>query len=529
MTKGRGGHVLATVLFTDIVDSSRLARELGDRRWRVLLARHHDVVRRALKRWHGREVDNAGDGFFATFDDQANAIRCACSISDGVRELGIEVRAGCHVGQAELIGRKLSGVTVHVGARVMSLAGPSEVLVSSMLKDLVPASGFGLEDRGEHALKGIDGAWRLFAVTSVDGQPRSGALAPEVAAERLASIEPLPLTRRRWGRTVVVSIVAVVALVVSLVVASRPDPVEVIPESLVRIDPHTNEIVASIPVSKPGAAQLAIVPPHEVWVLGQPEQVISIVDADSNMSVGSVPVQRGQTSSLLTGFGLVYGADRVWVAPRQPSNVILAVDPRLRDIEETMRVAGNTGRLAFGAGLLWVPVAPGGRHWEVEGIDPLTGEEAVRARTGLDAYNVAYGEGAAWVSNYGDSSVTKIDPSSGEAVTIDLGGLGQPSGIGIGFQSVWVSDTLNGLVYRIDPATDQVIDEIRIADISQGYQSDIAVFEESVWVTSPETKTLVRIDPSTDRIVGRIPLPFAPQDLIVGYGSIWVTVVTSPI
>jgi streptogramin lyase len=165
----------------------------------------------------------------------------------------------------------------------------------------------------------------------------------------------------------------------------------------------------------------------------------------------------------------------------------------------------------------------------VEGIDPLTGEEAVRARTGLDAYNVAYGEGAAWVSNYGDSSVTKIDPSSGEAVTIDLGGLGQPSGIGIGFQSVWVSDTLNGLVYRIDPATDQVIDEIRIADISQGYQSDIAVFEESVWVTSPETKTLVRIDPSTDRIVGRIPLPFAPQDLIVGYGSIWVTVVTSPI
>ena len=102
MTRARDGHVLATVLFTDIIDSSRLAAELGDRRWRVLLSRHHDIVRKTLKKHGGREVDNAGDGFFAAFDDQANAIRCACEISDDVRELGIEVRAGCHVGQLRL-------------------------------------------------------------------------------------------------------------------------------------------------------------------------------------------------------------------------------------------------------------------------------------------------------------------------------------------------------------------------------------------------------------------------------------------
>jgi class 3 adenylate cyclase len=162
MIKGCGGHVLATVLFTDIVESSRLVHELGDARWRVLLARHHSIVRKAFKRWHGREIDNAGDAFFATFADQVDAIRCACAISDDVRSLGIEVRAGCHIGQAEVLGRKLGGVTVHAGARVMSEAAPGEVLVSSMIKDLVLASGFEFADRGTHQLNGLDGEWHLM-------------------------------------------------------------------------------------------------------------------------------------------------------------------------------------------------------------------------------------------------------------------------------------------------------------------------------------------------------------------------------
>ena len=146
--KERSEHVLATVLFTDIVDSSTLARELGDARWHVALARHHAIVRKAIRRYHGREVDNAGDGFFITFHDQSNAIRCACAIIDGVRELGIEVRAGCHVGQAEVVGRKLGGVTIHTASRVMAEAGAGEVLVSSTMKQVVPASGFGFVDRG---------------------------------------------------------------------------------------------------------------------------------------------------------------------------------------------------------------------------------------------------------------------------------------------------------------------------------------------------------------------------------------------
>src|SRR5712691_7354692 len=190
MRKAQRTHVLATVLFTDIVDSSRLAKELGDQGWRVLLARHHAIVRKALKRYHGREIDNTGDGFFASFPDQVDAIRCACVISDGVRALGIEIRAGVHVGQAEVLGRKLGGITVHAGARVMSEAHPGEVLVSSMTKDLVPASGFEFDDRGIHELKGIEGEWHLYAVQAVGGTTRPSLLEPDEAAQLREQIKP---------------------------------------------------------------------------------------------------------------------------------------------------------------------------------------------------------------------------------------------------------------------------------------------------------------------------------------------------
>jgi len=252
MVKPRGDHVLATVLFTDIVDSSRLATELGDRRWRVLLARHHAIVRRALKRYQGKEIDNAGDGFFATFADQVDAIRCACAVSDEVRALGVEVRAGCHVGQAEVLGRKLGGVTVHVGARVMSEAAPGEVLVSSVMKDLVPASGFAFVDRGLRSLKGIDGEWRLFAVTAVDGKPRPPPPEPEVAARLREEIEPPPIVQRRSGRLGIAALALLIAAVAITAVARRPHPIEVRANSLVRIDPATDKIVADVPGSGSG-------------------------------------------------------------------------------------------------------------------------------------------------------------------------------------------------------------------------------------------------------------------------------------
>jgi len=158
-------RVLATVLFTDLVGSTEHARELGDRRWKETLERHNEIVRHDLARFRGREIDTAGDGFFATFDGPARAIRCARSIVDDVRNVGLDVRAGLHTGEVELAGEAVRGIAVHTGARVAARAGAGEVLVSQTVKDLVAGSGIEFEERGAHALKGIPGEWRLYAVS----------------------------------------------------------------------------------------------------------------------------------------------------------------------------------------------------------------------------------------------------------------------------------------------------------------------------------------------------------------------------
>jgi class 3 adenylate cyclase len=157
-------RILATVLFTDIVGSTERAAALGDRRWRELLAAHHAIVRDQLDAWHGRELNTTGDGFLASFDGPARAIRCACTIRDQIRTLGIEIRAGVHTGECERVGATFEGLAVHIGARVAAIAEPSEVLVSQTVKDLVVGSGIEFEPRGVHVMKGVPGEWQLFSV-----------------------------------------------------------------------------------------------------------------------------------------------------------------------------------------------------------------------------------------------------------------------------------------------------------------------------------------------------------------------------
>jgi class 3 adenylate cyclase len=157
-------RVLATILFTDIVGSTERAASLGDRGWRDLLEEHHARVRKQLERYRGREIEVTGDGFLATFDGPARAVRCARAIMDSLDELRLEIRAGCHTGEVELVGDHVRGMAVHIGARVAAMAGPSETLVTSTVKDLVAGSGLGFEDAGEHELKGVPDRRRLFRV-----------------------------------------------------------------------------------------------------------------------------------------------------------------------------------------------------------------------------------------------------------------------------------------------------------------------------------------------------------------------------
>jgi class 3 adenylate cyclase len=175
-------RVLATVLFTDIVDSTRRAAELGDTAWRQLRERHDALTRSHLERFRGREVKQTGDGFLASFDGPARAIRCASSLRDEVRELGVALRAGIHTGECEVVGDDLAGLAVHVAARVGATARPNDVLVSGTVRDLVMGSGIEFVDRGRQELKGVPGDWRLFAVENAGSRPTDSA--------RLAPVRP---------------------------------------------------------------------------------------------------------------------------------------------------------------------------------------------------------------------------------------------------------------------------------------------------------------------------------------------------
>jgi class 3 adenylate cyclase len=157
-------RVLATVLFTDIVGSTEKAAALGDHRWRSLLDNHHATIRRNLARFRGHEVKSTGDGILATFDGPARGVRCACAIAEEIHPLGIDVRAGLHTGECEIMGEDVGGIAVHIGARVASLAGAGEVLVSRTVRDLVAGSGLRFADRGSQTLKGVPGDWQIYAV-----------------------------------------------------------------------------------------------------------------------------------------------------------------------------------------------------------------------------------------------------------------------------------------------------------------------------------------------------------------------------
>ena len=234
------------MLFTDIVGSTAIAAEMGNTRWSELVARHHRIVRRSLGRFGGHEVDTAGDGFFATFERPADAIRCAVAATEAVRELGIEIRAGVSFGELETTERKPSGLVVNTAARVMSVAGPGEVFVPASVREIVPGAGIAFTEHGEHQLKGLEGEFRLFKVTEVDGAPAAPPLEVEEASERRREIFP---TARRRAPLLAGLALGVVALVLAGVLllgdgdtGAPPAPPGPLQYAVVRMDPETGTL-----------------------------------------------------------------------------------------------------------------------------------------------------------------------------------------------------------------------------------------------------------------------------------------------
>jgi class 3 adenylate cyclase/streptogramin lyase len=418
-------HRLATVLFTDIVGSTRIASELGDRRWRVLLSHHHRIVREELKRSGGREVDTAGDGFYAVFDEPASAVRCACAVSDRVRELGIEIRAGLNIGQTEPIAGKPGGVAVHAASRIMAMAGPGDVLVSSTVRDLMPGSGFSFDDRGTHELRDVPGEWRVFAVTGVDGAARVPSLTEAEATERRSTIEPLPLLQRRGGRlgVIVVAVVVVTALVAVLLGTrsspeASPGPAASTPgDRLAKIDPVDGKVVQTYDV---GDHPIAVAfGEGSVWVANAGDKTVSRIDPASGRTT-TIEVPSSPSS-------IVVGAGAVWVS-ESTAGTVSRIDP-VSNTTETIDLGVGVGDHSVAVavddrtGAVWASVSKSqtlALSWlipfEIGRIDPNTHTFSMVTMAGgsFNGY-LAAGSGSVWFAS-DDGSVVRLDAQTGNVV-----------------------------------------------------------------------------------------------------------------
>jgi class 3 adenylate cyclase/DNA-binding beta-propeller fold protein YncE len=497
MQRRRRESVLATLLFTDIVRSSDLVAELGDRRWRILLSRHHALVRRELRRYGGREIDTAGDGFFASFENPGNAIRCAAAIVEAVQELGIDLRIGLHLGQAEIVGKKLGGSAVHIAARVMSLAGPADVLVTAGLKDVLPTPDFSFADRGRQSLRGQPDEWHLFRVTAVE-KPLPGPLDPDVAAERRAAVRAPPLWRRRY-----IPVAAVVAVVVGmgvggvLFLGEDSPPLSPKPSrpahGLLRLDPGSGTVKAFI-------------------ALGDPQP----------------PPPLNPGGSLFPGPGprsVATGEGSIWVT-NGGSDSVLRVDP-ISGHARVIPVSGGPVDVTVGQRGVWVVSA----HGDLTRIDPGTNETTTTdisdgAPIPMD---VAVDDDSVYVASLECQCVppnprlAKVDASSGSVAVISAPAAAEGLAVVVLDGSLWI--TAGSEVWQVDPATGKVLKRVGI-ELSPG---ELVADQDgsSIWVSAAgsgrQVGWAIEIDASTGQIINRQPVGCCPGAIAVGEGYIWVT------
>jgi hypothetical protein len=478
------------VLFTDIVGSTELASALEDRRWQELLARHHRIVRRNLKRYSGREIDTAGDGFFATFGQPANGVRCACAIATEVRELGIEIRAGLHTGEVEVARSGVRGVAVHLGSRIVSVAAAGEVMVSSTTHDLIAGSGITLADHGVHRLKGIDGEWHLFEVTAVDGQPLAPPLDPAEAERRRAAVEPLPLTARR-GPLIAAAVVAIVLSAIGGFIFL------------------TGGDTSS---TKPGGGSPSPEPPPVNAAVG--------VDPETFAVVGVAPdvVTR-------TGGGnprMTIGVRGVWVR----STNLVEVNPATLAVTDGPAVgvptAGTSLSVVAGANTIWLP-GNNGTGITISNpmlfrVDPASAVELPAVKLPHDGIptDVAFASSVVWIS-FSDGQLERLEPSTAK-VDLDVHLDGAIDAIVADADGVWVLDELAGTVRRIDPMNGRVLATMPVSSNARY----LAAGEGGVWVLDTFAATVTFIDASTNEAHNPVGVGTSPNGIAVGLGAVWV-------
>jgi class 3 adenylate cyclase len=522
MLRARRESILATILFTDIVGSSDLIAEVGDRRWKILLARHNALVRRELRRHGGRELDTAGDGFFASFDNPGNAVRCAASIVEAVQDLGIDVRIGLHLGQAEIMGRKLGGVAVHIAARVMALAGPAEVLMTGVVQEVLPSSDFTSEDRGSHVLKGVSREWRLFRVVAVE-KPLPGPLEPGVAAERRAVVQAPPLWRRSYVPTVAAVTVLVaggVAGAVLLGSGSSQSPRAPV-DYVARVDPATRQVVARIPVGEhPVDVALG---EGSAWVLDRDGSVRRIDPVTNEATV--IETAAADPRAIAAGEGGVWIADGT-------KGIIHKIDPASNRVVASLRVGVVAHDVAAGENAVWVAAGSGIVRIEPSSADVSELNGSVGDIGGLTRnrrFKIGVGEGFVWQMSTLMPKVGRFEVGTGRFDLVDAGLV--PRVIAVSGVDVWLAACgAPGTVVRVDARAREVIATLAAggsgcSDLTvAGGPISIAASQEGVWVTDGTNGTVSRIRETTNQVDPPIRIGDTPVALAVGLGSVWVMV-----
>ncbi|MGZ4104947.1 MAG: adenylate/guanylate cyclase domain-containing protein [Actinomycetota bacterium] len=506
------GRALATVLFTDIVGSTELASELGDVHWKQVLATHHGVVRKTLKRYNGHEVDTAGDGFFATFARPADAIRCASDIIDQLREIGIHIRAGIHMGEVEQMGAKVGGIAVHIGARVAAKAGADEILVSSTVRDLVSGSDIRFGERGAYDLKGVPGQWNLLAVERElkEGVPdRPLVEAPQAKAARRRTIPALAA-----GIAAALLLVIVLALVLLLRGSGTSNVVAVPgPNTASRIDPRSNHFAGTVTVGD-GPVD-AVAGGGSIWVLNAADQTFSRIDATSGKLVSAARSVGG------TPTGVAFGAGSIWITTQfgstsGQSGSVLRFDPGGGGPKKVIPVGNGVASIAFGDGAIWVTNTVTNTVSQID-----TDANAVVATTpvGNSPQAVVAGGGSVWVANTLDNSVWKIDEKTGHVLSrVTL--LAPPTGLALDGTTLWVVSETGNTVSKVDASSGTTV-----ATIPVGAQpAAIVAGPSGVWVVADAGHDVERIDPAKSSVTARLKVDGSPDGIALDGDRVWVTV-----
>jgi len=461
MSASSGRRLFRTVLFTDIVGSTELAAELGDRRWRRTVAAHHAAIRAELKRHHGREVDTAGDGFFAVFESPTDAVRCAAAAVAAAHALGLRIRAAVHTGELEPAGGKYGGIAVHIGARLLALAGAQEVLVSGTVRELVAGSGHAFDDRGIHQLKGVPGEWHVHALAL----PRFEDGVPLVSVDD----EQLRAFAARRQRLVVAALLILVGLLaaglasVFLLLDQPPPPVRG-PNSIALYDAGGSAPVRAFAVDR-GPSAIAV-GDGTYWTANIDAGTVSRIDARSGHATSL-----GQTGTRPTLVAIA--GDRVGVADRYSSRLTL--------LDAT---AGTV--------ILSLP---------------------------LHASSLLFAESQLWLADDIQDRLVRLDPTSGaQLAEISLGRTAGAADVVLAADHLWVAAPRAGGLLRVDPSAGTTVDiQLGIADVRA-----VSAYADNVWLASPGLDRVARVDAASGRVAVNAEVCDTPVDIAATPSGAWV-------